>query len=126
VVEESTGYVTEYALDGTVVWEVKPPFRPFGAERTKAGNTLISGQSGIVEVTPKKEIVWQLTADDVKEMGPRWFAGLRVLPSGNIMVCNAGGTVPVFEVNREKQVTWHTALTKEQVGVAHGLFLLDE
>ncbi len=70
--------------------------------------------------------VWQLAGEDVKEMGPRWFAGFRLLPNGNIMVCNAGGTVPFFEVNRQKQVVWHTGLTTKQVGIAHGLYVLDE
>ena len=126
VVEESTSYVTEYALDGSIVWEMKTPYRPFGVQRLQNGNTLISGQKGIIEVTPEKEIIWQLTSADVEEMGPRWFAGFRTLPSGNIMVCNAGGKVPVFEVNRKKQVVWHTTLTKDQVGMAHGLYLLPE
>ncbi len=124
VVEESTSYVTEYALDGSIVWEIKSPFRPFGVEQAQGGNILISGKDGIVEVTREKKIVWQLTGEDVREMGPRWFAGFRVLPSGNVMVCNPGGAVPVFEVNRNKQVVWHTGLTKEQVGIAHGLYVL--
>ncbi len=126
VVEESTGFVTEYAVDGSIVWEMKPPFRPFGALRIKNGNTLISGQRGIVEVTREKKIIWQLTSEDVKEMGPRWFAGFRVLPNGNIMVCNPGGAVPLFEVNRKREVVWHTTLTKKQVGIAHGLFVLPD
>ena len=57
-------------------------------------------------------------------MGPRWFAGFQILPNGNIMVCNPGGRVPFFEVNRDKQVVWRTRLTMKQVGVAHGLFVL--
>jgi outer membrane protein assembly factor BamB len=126
VVEESTGYVTEYTLDGKIAWEFQTPFRPFGVHRTDSGNTLISGKDGIVEVTPGKEIVWQLTREDVREMGPPWFAGFRVLPNGNIMICNAGGTVPLFEVNRKKQVVWRTTLTTDQVGLAHGLYVLPE
>ncbi len=126
VVEESTGFVTEYSVDGTIVWEIKSPFRPFGVQRTAKGTTLISGQSGIVEVTPDQRIVWQLTSEDVKEMGPRWFAGFRVLPNGNIVVCNPGGRVPVFEVNRQKQVVWQTRLTRDQIGIAHGLYVLAE
>lgn len=124
VVEESSGYVTEYTLDGKIAWEYRPPFRPFGVARLHSGNTLISGQDGMVEVTPAKRIVWQLTRADVSAMGPRWFAGFRVLPSGNIMICNAGGAVPVFEVNRAKQVVWKTTLNLKQVGLAHGLYVL--
>jgi outer membrane protein assembly factor BamB len=126
VVEESARFVAEYTLNGNLVWEIETPFSPFGAQRLKNGHTLISGQTGLIEVTPKKHIVWRLAREDVKEMGPRWFAGFRLLPNGNIMVCNAGGTVPFFEVNRQKQVVWHTGLTKKQIGIAHGLYVLDE
>lgn len=126
VVEESANYVTEYTLDGEIVWEYRSPFRPFGVHRTESGNTLISGKDGIVEVTPEKKIIWQLTRDDVAAMGPRWFAGFRVLDNGNIMICNPGGKVPVFEVNRARQVVWHTTLEAAQVGIAHGLYVLGE
>lgn len=126
VVEEDVGYVTEYALDGRVVWEMKTPFRPFAAEQLSSGNILISGQDGIIEVNRGKQIVWQLTKEDVSEMGPRWFAGFRRLPNGNIMICNAGGTVPFFEVNRRKEVVWKTVLTPQNVGMGHGIFLVDE
>ena len=126
VVEESSRFVAEYTLAGKLVWEVKTPFPPFGTERLGNGNTLISGRDGIIEVTPGKQIVWRLTKAEVKEMGPRWFAGFRTLPNGNIVICNAGGKVPFFEVNRQKQVVWQSKLTKEQVGPAHGFFLLPE
>lgn len=125
VVEEDIGYVTEYTLDGQVAWEFKPPFRPFGAERLENGNVLISGQNGIIEVNRKEKIVWQLTKEDVSEMGPRWFAGFDVLDNGNIVVCNAGGKVQFFEVNRDKQVVWRTALNTEEVGFGHGIWLIN-
>lgn len=126
VVEEDVGYVTEYTLDGRTAWEMKTPFRPFGAEQLTNGNILISGQTGLIEVNRDKQIVWQLTKEDVSEMGPRWFAGFRLLANGNIMICNAGGEVPFFEVNRRKEVVWKTALTVQMTGMGHGIFLLEE
>ena len=124
VVEEDKGYVTEYTLDGKVAWEYKVPFRPFGVEKLKNGHVMISGQSGLIEVNQAKEIVWELKNSDVAAMGPRWFAGFQILKNGNILVCNAGGTVPFFEVNRDKKVVWHTTLTTRQVQKGHGIFLI--
>jgi hypothetical protein len=43
------------------------------------------------------------------------------LPDGNILF-----PVNFYEVNRGKQVVWRTALTREEAGIGHGLFLLDE
>jgi len=125
VVEESSRFVAEYTLAGERVWEMKTPFPPFGAARLPNGNTLISGRDGIIEATPGKQIVWRLTKEDVQEVGPRWFAGFRILPNGNIVVCNAGGKVLFFEVNRQKQVVWRSTLTKAQLGsAAHGFDLV--
>jgi len=126
VVEEELRMVREYLPDGQVVWEFKPPFRPFAVVRVKNGNTFVSGQDGIVEVTPEKTVVWQVTRDDVKEMGPRWFAGIQVRANGNIVICNAGGKVPFYELSRDKKVVWQSALPAGQPGPGHGIFLLDE
>ena len=126
VVEEELCMVREYLPDGRVAWEVKPPFRPFAAVRVKNGNTFISGQDGIVEVTPDKTVVWQVTREDVKDMGPRWFAGIQIRANGNIVVCNAGGKVPFYELNRDKKVVWQSTLPAGQPGLGHGIFLLEE
>ena len=126
VVEEELRMVREYRPDGQVAWEVKPPFRPFAVVRVKNGNTFISGQDGIVEVAPDKSVVWQVTREDVKDMGPRWFAGIQIRANGNIVVCNAGGKVPFYELNRDKKVVWQSALPAGQPGLGHGICLLDE
>ena len=124
IVEENPKMVAEYTADGKVVWEMKTPFTPFSVIRMPGGTTLISGQDGIVEVNPAKEIVWRLGKADVADMGPRWFAGLQVMDNGDILVCNAGGKVPFFSVNRAKQITWRSP-AKLTVEKGHGVFLLD-
>ena len=126
VVEEELRMVREYLPDGQVVWEFKPPFRPFAVVRTKDGNTFVSGQDGIVEVAPDKAVVWQVTREEVQDMGPRWFAGIQIRANGNIVVCNAGGKVPFYELNRDKKVVWQSTLPAGQPGLGHGIFLLDE
>ncbi|MFC1992002.1 hypothetical protein ACFLVC_04715, partial [Chloroflexota bacterium] len=49
------------------VWPVRD------ANRLPNGNTLITGTTKIVEVTPEKETVWQLTLKGVTSIGPRPF-----------------------------------------------------
>jgi len=126
VVEEQLNLIREYRPTGEVAWEINATFRPFAAVRVQNGNTFISGQNGIAEVTAEKKIVWLLTKEDVAEMGPRWFAGFQIRANGNIVVCNAGGKIPFFEVNRAKQVIWQSSLTDKEAGIGHGLFLLNE
>ena len=122
VAEESSHTVCEYDAEGALVREIVTEFLPFAAVRLANGNTLISGQFGIVEVDPAGKNVWRLNVIDVQELGIRWFAGVHVLPNGNLFVCNAGGKVPVFEINRAKHIVWQCT---EQLPLGHGVQLLD-
>ncbi|QNN21910.1 PQQ-binding-like beta-propeller repeat protein [Planctomycetales bacterium ZRK34] len=126
VVEEQVGLVREYQTDGQVVWEYHPPFRPFGAVRVAGGNTFISGRDGIIEVTPNRAIVWRLTREDVSAMGPRWFAGFQIRANGNLVICNPGGKVPFYEVDRNKQIVWQSTLSRDAISPAHNLCLVNE
>ena len=122
VAEESSNAVREYNAKGGLVREIPTKFPPFAAMRLANGNTVISGKSGIVEVDPAGKDVWQLNATDLPELGIRWFAGVQVLPGGNLFICNAGGKVPVFEINREKHVVWKCL---EPLPLGHGAQRLD-
>ena len=122
VAEESSHTVREYDADGGLIREIVTEFPPFAAVRLANGNTVISGQSGIVEINPAGENVWRLNATDVPELGIRWFAGVQVLPNGNLFVCNAGGKVPIFEINREKHIVWQST---EPLPLSHGVQRLD-
>jgi outer membrane protein assembly factor BamB len=127
VCQEGDGLVREYEPGGKIVWEYPVPMfgKPakgghgpegfgnncFAAVRLPTGNTLISTGNGhsVLEVTPKKEIVWQFTQEDAKDFQLAWLTTLQVLPSGNIVVgnCHAGPANPqVFEVDRQKRVVW--------------------
>lgn len=122
VAEESSHTVCEYDAEGALVREILTEFLPFAAVRLANGNTVISGQFGIVEVDPAGKNVWRLNVTDVQELGIRWFAGVQVLPNGNLFVCNAGGKVPVFEINRAKHIVWQCT---EQLPLGHGVQQLD-
>jgi hypothetical protein len=49
----------EVDTSGTIVWSVTGVEEPFTAVRLANGNTLLSGPSGPVEVTPSDSTVWQ-------------------------------------------------------------------
>ncbi len=125
VAEETMKLVREYDPTGRVIWEFKTPFTPFSVVRLNSGNTLFSGQHGLIEVTPQKKIVWTLERSDVPAMGVRWFTGIQVLPHSHVLICNAGGKIPFFEVNRAKEVVWQSPLSQEDVGLGHGIYLTE-
>lgn len=127
VAHEGDGVCREYDGTGKVVWEYEVPL--FGKERKgghgpeamgnqlfsvlrlKNGNTLIGTGNGhrVIEVTPKKEIVWMLTPEDLKGIDIAWVTSLQVLKNGNLVIgnCHAGPNNPqIIEVDRDKKVVW--------------------
>jgi|GEM_PF-376286 len=122
VAEESAKAVREYDGDGRLVREFAVDFPTFGCVRLPSGNTVISGKSAVMEVDENGKTVWRLDAAEVPQLGIRWFASVQVLPNGNLFVCNAGGTVPVFEIGRDKRVVWQT---ETALPIGHGVQRLD-
>ena len=127
VCHEGDGIVKEYNSAGKVVWEFAVPLfgkkrkgghgvnafgnQCFSAVRLPNGNTLIGTGNGhsVIEVTPKKKIVWKLEQNDLPGIQLAWVTTLQVLPSGNIVIgnCHAGPKNPqIIEVTREKKVVW--------------------
>jgi hypothetical protein len=125
VAEESAKAVREYAPDGALVREIRVPFPPYSGVRLENGNTLACGQQGMVEVDPAGKETWSLKGADIPAMGVRWFAGVQVLPGGNVFVCNAGGKVPFFEVTRGKTVAWQCDPAKTPIPMGPGIQRLD-
>ncbi|HUB68440.1 MAG TPA: hypothetical protein VL981_13225 [Candidatus Methylacidiphilales bacterium] len=109
------GKVVEYDKNFNEVWsyDVKSPW---AAIRLKNGNTLITDESDkkMVEVTPQKKIVWQLTPEDL----PAKYRYVNTqsctrLANGNTIVCSRGGGKGVkgphpqlVEVTPDKKVVW--------------------
>ncbi len=129
VTHESDGKVREYDREtGKVVWEYEVPLfdrepapghgpeaygnRLFTALRLPNSNTLIATGNGhgVIEVTPSKEIVWQIQQDDLSNIRLAWVTTLEVLPNGNYVIgnCHAGKGQPVLiELNpKTKEVVW--------------------
>ena len=149
VCHEQEGAVREYDASSKVIWEYEVPLfgrapagghgleafgnQCFAAVRLARGNTLRSTGNGhaVLEVTPEKEIVWQLTQDELPGIQLAWVTSMQVLPSGNIVVnnCHAGESNPqIIEVTRDKQVVWTfrdferfgNSLTNNQVLTTNG------
>ena len=116
VCHEGDGALREYDSAGAVVWEYDVPLfgrepqgghgpeawgnKSFAAVRLPSGNTLLSTGNGhgLLEVTPRGEIVWQLTQRELPGIVLAWVTTLEVLPSGNIVLgnCHAGPGQPVL------------------------------
>jgi outer membrane protein assembly factor BamB len=129
VCHEGDGAVREYdGKTGTVVWEFPVPLfgqerkdghgpeafgnQCFSAVRLENGNTLIGTGNGhsILEVTPAKEIVWELHQKDLPGITLAWVTTLEVLPNGHLVFgnCHAGPGQPLLiEIDRKtRNVLW--------------------
>lgn len=127
VAHEGDGCVREYDGAGKVVWEYDVPMfgKPakgghgpeafgnalFCALRLPNGNTLIGTGNGhgVLEITPQKEIAWQLHQHDLPGITLAWVTQLGALPNGNLLIgnCHAGPKNPqLIEVTRDKKVVW--------------------
>lgn len=124
VAEESAHAAREYDADGGLVREIKLAFAPYSAVRLDNGNTDISGEQTIVEVDAGDKIIWSISGKDLPQAGIRWFAGIQVLPNGNLFVCNAGGKVPLLEYSWDKAIVWQSP-SEWSIPLGHGIQLLD-
>lgn len=128
VAHEGDGAIREYDQSGKVVWEYDVPLfdkkpagghgpeawgnQAFSALRLANGNTLIATGNGhsVIEVTPKKEIVWHLAQKDLPNVTLAWVTTLDVLPNGNYVIgnCHAGKGQPLLvEIEpKSKKVVW--------------------
>jgi outer membrane protein assembly factor BamB len=128
VCHEADGALREYDGDGKIVWEYEVPMfgkeaagghgpeafgnKLFSAVRLKNGNTLIATGNGhgVIEVTPEKEIVWEIHQKDLDGIVFAWVTTLEVLPNGNYVIgnCHAGPGQPLLvELEpKTKKVVW--------------------
>jgi len=115
---EAEAVVREYDANGMTVWEFPNVTNVFEALRLPSGNTLIGcgTDKRIIEVTPEKKIVWELTAADVPELNLTWITSLQVLKNGNLVVANflrgqEGKGAHAFEITHDekKKVVWKFA-----------------
>lgn len=125
VAEESAKAAREYDSAGIFLREFKTPYPTYSAIRLPSGHIVTSGKTGITEFDKEGVIVWEVTSEELPELGIRWFAGIQVLPNGNILLCNAGGKVPLAEITRDKKVVWKGDIPGIKGAMGHGIQRLD-
>jgi hypothetical protein len=99
---------------GKELWRHAVPDLPVVAERLANGNTLMSWRGGLIEATPKHEVVWELKTADITEFPVIIFGGFHRFENGNTVIANSDwhykaageNRVQVFEVTRDKRVVW--------------------
>jgi hypothetical protein len=108
VAEESANAVREYDTAGRMIREIKVPFPAFAAARLANGHTVVSGRTGMVDVDANGSTGWQIEARNFPALGIRWCAGFQVLDNGDILLCNAGGKVPLIRFTPDGKVAWQS------------------
>lgn len=117
--------VREYDAAGRVVWEFRPPHRPFTAIRLDNGNTLIGCTEGnvVIEVNHKGKEVWRMSNDDLKGKPINDACSVQRLPNGNTVIASrrAGANeVKMLEVTPDKTVVWtYTDARKSRIHHFH-------
>ncbi len=111
VAHEGDLCVREYDGSGKVIWEYPVGSQLYSAVRLANGNTLIGTGDGhrVIEVSPGKEVVWQVAERDLPGVQLAWVTMVDRLPNGNtwIVNCHAGAENPqVVEVSPDKKVVW--------------------
>ncbi|MBX7211978.1 MAG: hypothetical protein K1X78_26975 [Verrucomicrobiaceae bacterium] len=99
---------------GKELWRHPVPDLPVVAERLANGHTLMAWRSGLLEVTAKHEVVWELTPTDIAEFPVVIFGGFHRFENGNTLIANSDwhhhdakeAAVQLFEVTRDKKVVW--------------------
>ncbi|EMI20298.1 putative secreted protein [Rhodopirellula maiorica SM1] len=149
VAHEADGTAREYDHEtGKVVWEYEVPMfgkqakpghgpeafgnRLFAAIRRPNGNTLIATGNGhgVMEVTPDKQIVWQIHQNDLPSIRLAWVTTLELLENGNIVLgnCHAGPNQPqLVEVDpATNKVVWAFERFEEFGNNVSNTLLLDQ
>ncbi|TVP99247.1 MAG: hypothetical protein EA381_10145 [Planctomycetaceae bacterium] len=129
VAHERDGVIREYdGKTAEVVWDYEVPLfgkerasghgpdafgnQAFAAVRLPSGNTLVTTGNGhgVLEVTPDKRIVWQLSQDDLPPIRLAWVTTIEVLKNGHYVIgnCHAGPGQPLLiELDpKTKRVVW--------------------
>jgi hypothetical protein len=92
----------------------------------KSGNLLIGGgyQTPFIEVDRQDNIVWQLSGDDIPEIGFSFAAACHVLTNGNMVIAAYNSTYKLFEMTPDKKVVWK--LQNAAIGDPTHVYVLDD
>jgi hypothetical protein len=109
--------VCEYDSLGNVVWQIRVTGGPHSVIRLPNGNTLVAcsdhnDDPGIIEFNPQKQVVWQVTKDELPNISLKFITGFQRLPNGNTVITNwlghnqFGKAPHAIEITPDKKVVW--------------------
>ncbi|MFQ5732116.1 MAG: PQQ-binding-like beta-propeller repeat protein [Planctomycetaceae bacterium] len=90
--------VWEVSRDKRIVWKYQSRENCYDAHRLPNGNTMVSSDKGVIEVTPAGKTVWE-HADAGR------YYGFQPLPNGNLLLAGYSSG-KVVEITRDKKIVW--------------------
>jgi hypothetical protein len=112
VLAQDEGHVAIVGPDGKVEWEVECKYNSHDIHLLPNGNLLLhTGPAMVVEMTPKKEIVWKYEAKPVPaNKGRVEIHAFQRLADGITMIAESGNR-RIVEVNRDGKIVKEVPLT---------------
>lgn len=112
VLAQDKGHVAIVGPDGKVEWEVECKYNSHDIHLLPNGNLLLhTGPATVVEMTPKKEIVWKYEAKPVPaNKGRVEVHAFQRLADGTTMIAESGNR-RIVEVNRDGKIVKEVPLT---------------
>jgi HEAT repeat protein len=102
IAENNGRRVIEMDRNGKIHWDYSPPGNPIACQRLPNGNTFIATYNQVMEVTPTKQIVYNINR------GPAFFIfGARKLRNGNVVCISAQGVLAEIEPRTNKEIRNH-------------------
>ncbi|MBT7170841.1 MAG: hypothetical protein HN909_03620 [Phycisphaerales bacterium] len=121
--------IKEYDGDGKILKEFKTPWNCYEAHRRANGNTVATGESGMIEFDPDAKVVWERTAKDFGAVNMKWIAGMSIGADGRIVLANWLGHHqeykgdPIVMLSKDRKVIWSykdkARQTNKVTGVRH-------
>ncbi|NWK54378.1 hypothetical protein HW115_02055 [Verrucomicrobiaceae bacterium N1E253] len=69
--------------------------------------------SSFVILDENQGVEWELTPEDVPELGMKYAAGAHVLPNGNLICTSYNSDYPIFEITPDKHIVWKIKASSE-------------
>ncbi len=130
--------VVEYDEDGKSVWEIPVFGGAHSVVRLPNGNTLVAVADAdknprIIEVNPRKEIVWQLSNEDFPETRPfKFLTGFQYIPETDVIIItnwqghSKGERQPnLFAVRRSDKCILHSISSRDGIESLSSICIMD-
>jgi hypothetical protein len=94
--------------------------------RLGSGNLMYGGyyNGPFAEINKSNQVVWQLTAADIPDIGFNYAAAMHILPNGNMVIAAYTSTCKLFEITRDKKIVWK--LQNPAIGNPTHVYVLED